>query len=393
MGIYDFLEERFPNWIKKARKVGGTYTITLDIPAELALKELAIYTGVSLIANAISGCIFETYENFKKVKNLDWYILNIAPNKNDNASIFWNKVVNRMIRSPSGALVVEIGGELHVASDFVVTPYPVLGNIYSNIVLDHVFNMNRSFKAHEVYHFKLEDEELISLFTGLQNDYDKLLTPAIRAFKESNATKYKLKISSLPYDSKDTEEKYEELLKEQVAKYLQEPWAAFVQYDGFELEREDIKNQKSFDDIHKIKKDIFQTVAQALKIPVTLMDGNLTSMKDIVSIFLTFGIDPKTVMMEQVLNKRATYLEVSKGNFYRVNTSGIIHRDFIQDAPNIDKLIGSGFRNIDEIKEEFGEEPFNETWSRQHWMTKNYGRIEDVATGVNEGGDTNANTN
>lgn len=51
MGIIDRLKEIFPKTITGRQ---GPDVIRIDIPTEIYVKELAIYTATSLIANAIS---------------------------------------------------------------------------------------------------------------------------------------------------------------------------------------------------------------------------------------------------------------------------------------------------------------------------------------------------
>lgn len=114
MGLWrNFIEK-----ITKVERYGGT--VIISVPSSLYYKELAIYTASSLIENAISKCEFKTYENWLPVKKEDYYLLNVAPNKNENSSLFWHKVVRRMIRNQKGALVVELRGQLHCATDFSI---------------------------------------------------------------------------------------------------------------------------------------------------------------------------------------------------------------------------------------------------------------------------------
>ena len=140
-------------WIGKA-KIGSSETIVIDIPAELYYKELAIYTATSLIANAISLSEIKCFENHSPVKNEDYYRLNVAPNKNENSNFFWHKVIRKMIRDPAGAMVVEVNGELHCAECYSLrVERPILGNLYDRIVLAGGFQMQKIFRAEEVYLF------------------------------------------------------------------------------------------------------------------------------------------------------------------------------------------------------------------------------------------------
>lgn len=233
------------------------------------------------------------YNNWKEVKNEDWYRLNVAPNKNENASLFWNKVMNRMIRSPNGAMVVEIKGELHCAKDFhTVNEFPIYGNVYGDVQLEGTCQLNRTFRAEEVYLFKMEEQGAIPFISAMYDEYGKIFQSAARAFKESNGMKYILKLDGIKTGDEQFVEDYESYIREQLESYLKNEHAIYVQYEGYELAKEKEDQRKNADDVVKLKKDIFETVGQTFKIPISLMSGNVTSVKDVCNVFLTFGVDP-----------------------------------------------------------------------------------------------------
>ena len=71
------------NFLNKLLGVTGTNgeTIVIDIPASIYYKELAIYTASSYLANAISMAEMRVFNKGKPVKDQDYYLLNVAPNK------------------------------------------------------------------------------------------------------------------------------------------------------------------------------------------------------------------------------------------------------------------------------------------------------------------------
>lgn len=381
----------FGNFLEKITKVeryGGT--VVVNIPSTLYYKELALYTASSLIENAISKCEFETYEGGIPVKKEDYYLLNIAPNKNDNSSLFWHKVVRRMMRNPKGALVVELRGQLHCAEDFSIREErPILGNLYDGVVLEGGLQLNKVFHADEVFLFKMEDQNVKILIDGIYEEYSTLLQTAARAFKDSNGRKFKFKVEGAKQGDSEFNEEFKNVIAKEIKAYMENDYATYVEYEGEVLEEQTEKQRTSSDDVIKIRKDMFDMVGQALKIPQALMTGNVTSVKDVMDVFLTFTVDPWADVIAEVLNKRATVWEFMKGNYYKVNTGKIKHRDIFDLAPNVEKLIGSSFLNPDEVREELGRSTLDTDWSRTYYMTKNIAKTEDVAKGVFEGGEKN----
>lgn len=378
----------FLDKITKVERVGGT--VVIDIPSSLYYKELALYTASSLIENAIGKCEFKTYENGKPVKKEDYYLLNVSPNINENASLFWHKVVRRMIRNPKGALVVEIRGKLHCALDFnIKEERPILGNLYDGVLLEGGLQLSKVFRAEEVFLFRMEDQNVRVLIDGMYEEYGGLLKAAARTFKDTNGRKFKFKVEGVKQGDEEFNEEFKNIISKEIKAYMENEYATYVEYEGEELEEQTEKQRANADDVIKIRKDMFEMVGQALKIPQSLMTGNVTSVKDVEDVFLTFSVDPVADAITEVLNKRATVQEYVRGNYYKVDTGNIKHRDIFDLAPNIEKLISSSALNIDELREEIDREPLNTEWSRTFFMTKNNAKTEDVVNGLAEGGEHN----
>ena len=386
MGIFNFLEK----WIGKI-KIGSSQTVTIDIPPELYYKELALYTATSLLANAISLSEFRVYENNERVKNEDYYVLNVAPNKNENSNYFWHKVIRKMIREPTGALVIEINGELHCAESFsTLNERPILGNLYNCISLKGGLQLDRVYRAEEVYLFRMEDENVKSLIDGMYEDYGRLLKMAARAFRDTNGRKFKLKVDGVKSGDDEFAKDFTEYIAKEIKAYMENEYATYVEYEGEELVDES-KNKpvKTIDDVIKLRQDLFQMVGQIFKIPQSLMTGNVTSLKEVCDVFLTFAVDPFADAITAVLNKRAGRYEYLRGNYYQCYTGKVKHRDLFDLAADADKLIASSIMCADEVRNEMDLPLLNTAWSRQHYITNNYSRVEDAARAV-EGGEGSA---
>ncbi len=81
------------------------------------VRELAFNLISNKIANAVSKCTVNVYENNRRVKNDEWYRWNIQPNRNQSATQFWAKLINHLYEN-NEALVVVNNEELYVADDY-----------------------------------------------------------------------------------------------------------------------------------------------------------------------------------------------------------------------------------------------------------------------------------
>ena len=384
--INDFLEKLFPVKEKYGPDPGA---VVIDIPAELYYKELAIYTASSLISNAISRSEIRTFENGEPVKKRDYYLLNVSPNANETSSVFWHKVINRVIRDGE-ALVVEANGCLYCADSYTrMLERPILGDIYECVTVGN-FTFNKRFDQSDSYMFRLDNINVKALIDGMYTEYGKILSSAAKALKQGNGQKYKLHIEGTKAGDDDFNKEFEEYIKKQLKTYMESDNAVYPEFDGYKLEADPTYgNGKSGSaaDFVSLKKELFSSVAGAFHIPESMMTGNITNMSDIIGSFLTFGADPYADMITEVLNKEAGVDNFLAGNYYQVDTSRILHRDAFDVSADVSNLISSGVKCIDEVREMLGDAPLNTDWSRKHFITKNFEEIERFLTLPEKGGE------
>lgn len=365
--------------------------IEIIIPKSLYIRELAIYTATSLIANAISQSEIKVYQGGKAVKNEEYFSLNIKPNPNESASAFWQKVLEKMLRaSPGkGALCFISGKNLYCADDYsIVEKRPFLGNIYGGISIDQ-YLIDRNFTSDQCFIFRLENTQANHLIKQMYDDYGKIVSKAMEAYKASNSTKFKLKVKGAKAGDPEFNETFEKVLKQPIQQVTNGEKKVYIEYEGYELEPMKIDgSQKNSDDVVKLIDQIFKITGKAYKIPESLMLGNITNMNDVIKSFLTFAVDPVADMISKTLTGQYGLDNWINGNYYKVDTSGVNHVDIFDMANNIDKLISSAFMCIDEVRERTGMDIIDEEWSSKHVLTKNYEFMEKMMKEVKEGGNS-----
>lgn len=374
MGAWkNFWEQVFPT---KKRIGSSADSIVIDIPAELYYLELALYTASSLIGNAISRSEVKCYENGKSVKNADYFRLNVSPNKNETSSVFWHKIINNMIRK-NKALVVEANGYLYCADSFCVeAERPIQGDIYSGVTVGN-FQFSKSFNQRNTYLFQLDNKELAKILDGMYSEYSKILSAAAKSFIKNHSQKYKIHIDGVKAGDEEFNKEFENIIQEQLKTYIKSENAVYPEFDGYKLESDSSADGSvSAKDFIDLKKELFETVATSIHIPVSMMTGNITNMKEIVAVFLSFAVDPFADVISESLNKGAGLDEYLAGNYYFVDTSYNNHRDIFDLAVAVSNLISSGTYCIDEIRSKLGETPLNTEWSKKHFITKNFEEIE-----------------
>ena len=348
---------------------------------EVYYKELAIQTAITLIANAIAKCEIKVYEKNREVKNKTYYTLNVSPNKNENSSQLWHKAIEKMVYD-NESIIVEVGDGLYCADSYSVEEYPIIGNLYKGVAIGNL-QLNKTFKSEGVFRLQLNNAHIKKLIDGLYEQYGQLMSYAAKNYKKSNGTKYKLVLDQVKASDEKFQETYREVVQKQLKDFVENENAVYLQYKGYDLQDVSPTTNKDSSDFRNLRKEMFEIVAQAFQIPVSLMLGNITNMNEIVKIFLTFCIDPIADMISEEITRKISgdYDNWAKGNYVKVDTSTINHIDILDVAEKADKLIASGTCCIDEVREIIGFDKLGTKFSQQHFITKNYDTVENRLRG------------
>ncbi len=352
-----------------------------------AFKQLAVYIATSYLANALSGCEFKVIKGGEEVKDMLYYRLNVSPNPNQSAAQFKNELVTRICTRSESLVVPHRENSLYIADAYAEYPRALKDNLFMGITVENQA-IGKKFPASDAYFFKLESRQVANLINGLYEDYSKLISAAIQGFMQGHGRKYKLKLSSTKAGDTDFAEQYEKVVKKQLENFLKSENAVYPEYQGYDLEELKHEADSSSGDILAMRKEVFDLVAQAYKIPTSMMYGNTNNTKDVLNQFLTFAIDPIAKLIEdEITRKSFTYMEWQTGSRVLVDTKSINHVDLFNVAADVDKLISSGVLCIDDVLIALGYQPLNTEFSKAHFMTKNYELAEDAMKSLSEGGE------
>jgi len=353
---------------------------------KVAFKQLAVYIATSYIANALSGCEFKVIRGGKEVHDELYYRLNVSPNPNQSAAQFINDLVTRICVEGEALVVPHKQEMLYIATTYSEYPRALKDNLFIGIAIENQA-IGAKYEASDAYFFKLENRRVATLINGLYEDYSKLISAAIQGFMQGHGRKYKLKLANTKVGDKSFTEAYESVIKAQLKEFLQSENAVYPEYAGYDLEELKHEADGSSGDILAMRKEVFDLVAQAYKIPTSMMYGNTNNTEQVQNQFLTFAVDPIAKMLsDEITRKSFSYMEWERGDHVSVDTKSITHVDIFDVASDIDKLISSGALNIDDVLTALGYQPLNTEFSQAHWITKNYELAEDAMNRL-EGGE------
>lgn len=387
MGLISWLKERLGGSAVTTNASNELLEEYAALVGDIYIREMTFWSAVNLVANAVGKCEFKTFFNGKETKGREYYLWNVEPNKNQNSSMFLRKLISQLYRK-NECLVIEQNGQLLVADRFERKPYALLEDVFSQVTVGD-FTFTRSYTQSEVLYFKLSECDMRKVVTGLYDSYSKLIAYSMRAYQRSKGTKGVFKYDTLPVAGTEDRKAFDALVNEKIAKWLSGDNAALPLGNGQEWKELEHKTYSSENtrDIRAMIDDISDFTARGLGIPPALLRGDVQDTSKAVDQLLTFCVDPLCDMLQEEINrKRSGYQGFSQGTYTKIDTKTIKHVDLLGVASAVDKLIGSGSFCINDIRKAVGDEPIDEPWANQHFITKNYETVEQALKSL-EGGE------
>lgn len=362
--------------------------VGITLADKLYFREIALYIAISYIANTISKCEIKTFVKGEEVKDELYYRLNVNPNPNQNSSQFWNQIIERHFYE-GDAMVFKHKDFLYCADGFTVDERPYGVDVFDSVSV-RAESLSKTFNASDVFYFKLDNRRVSALVRGLFDDYGTVLNSAMESFVDGTSEKYKLVLENYQAGDAKFREEFNTVIKKQLESFMKSSKAVYPQFRGQDLQRmEKGGYTATAQDIVTMRKEVFEITAQAFKIPLSMMYGNITNMAEIVKVYLSFCVDPVAQMISDEITRKTTDFDSwSAGTHVMVDTSAINHIDLMDVAQDADKLIASGVACIDDVRKRLGMQPLDTDYSTAHFLTKNYAPVDEAAT-ILGGGETN----
>ncbi|HDR7981284.1 TPA: phage portal protein [Bacillus cereus] len=376
---------------------GSSKTLTLDSSCyELALdyfyKKLAVESCIDLIANALTRCEFQTFEKGKEKRGGNHYLLNVQPNQNQNASEFMHSLVNHLIMENECVVIMQ-NEQLYIADSFNVTKFALKENIYNDITIED-FTFKKTFNESEVFHFKLNDRNIMQIIDGMYSSFGKLLASSIDYYKRKNNKRLLIKGDFLRAQDPETQAAIDEMFEGQLKNWFNADKAgsAFQLQDGYVIEdmsdsKNGVSNNSTSRDVSDLINDIFNYVAIAFHVPIGILKGDVADIEKQMDSFLAFCINPIAELIQDEFNRKMyTKKEYIERTYLKIDTTKIKVVDITKLATALDKLFAIGGLSINDILIILGREPIEEEWANKRFVTKNYQETDSLEGGEKNGG-------
>lgn len=349
----------------------------LGLAAEIHVRELAFWSCVNIVANAVSKCEFKTFVKHEETRGPEYYLWNVEPNANQNSSAFIHKWISQLY-CRNEALIIEQNGQLLVADSFDRKPYALYDDVFTQVQVGD-FTFNRTFTQSEVLYFRLSEKNMRLIANGLYASYQKLIDYGMRSYRRSRGQKGVITVDTVAANG--WQQEYENIKNRNFKSFFDAENAVMPLFKGFHYDDLGSKtySNEGTRDIRAMIDDVSDFTAKAFGIPPALLSGEVQGTSDALDQFLTFCIDPLADMLQEEINrKRSGYGGFSQGTYLQIDTRAIKHVDLLSVSTAIDKLISSGAYCINDIRKLTGDQVIDEPWAWQHFMTKNYATVAEL---------------
>lgn len=328
---------------------------------ELAIESMAISKAINMYANVISKCEFRYYEKGKEKKNDLYYLLNVRPNLNQSATVFWHEVITRLFNDGE-ALVFQnsLDGMLYLADSFTRK---------KNLYFDDYFTDIESRGVKVSSNYSMKDVILLELngeYSDLINShYEKLakiVDYCVDDYKHSNGRKFGFWLPSnfgrKGIGNTTSDDELKNKAQDYVDKIFKKMFSSFNAVIPFQSDEklEEIAKAtgKSVKEVTESINAVYEKVAIGMHIPVDIFFGKTTEKSNAMNDWITTGIGSIIEQIQDELSakviKKQAFLS---GSHIDIDATRIKHRDLLDSANDIDKLHANGF-TLNEIFRLFG---------------------------------------
>lgn len=375
--------------IKFIRRQGistdDSYVIS-DQYIETKALEFAINAGVDIIATLLSKCEFRTYKDNVINKSSTWYLFNVEPNVNENSSSFWRKVFHKAIID-DGALVFQLGNEFYLADSFTINePNNIFGQKTYSDIISNGNKVYKTFLEEDVFFFDLKNERITSLMEQLYIQYGKMLSASINNIKGRKARKWIFKkdnastgIGGIRVDTSSEDEGQTPKINDAIKRFVESDGNAVLQLGlGKTLEDKSSLATSDTRDARNLLNDVFDIVCIGLHLPKKVFYSESLTDDEFVAL-MTF-IDPMIQVIEDECNRKYYGKQVLNGTKIKIYRNKIKYIDIFSSAQKLESLFRIGF-SFNDLLSYLNEEPINELWANERFVTKNYMRYTEMMKG------------
>lgn len=379
MGLFD-------KFFQRNKELSWMYDLELlqDVSTKSYIKQMALNTVVEFVARTISQSEFRIKENDKAVKDSMYYLLNVKPNPNQNATQFWQKFIYKLLIDNEALIIKSDDDYFYVADNFErETDLGLLPQKFNSVTVnDYVYS--RYFSMDEVIYLENSNKKLDDFMMGLFEDYGEVFGRMLNMQLKQNQIRGVVNVESTTLDNKLIQDYIDMIFntfeKNQVAVIPLTKGLSYEEYSS----KSGSTGKSDFGDLRALVQDILIYVSRVVGVTPSLILGENADLDKAIEATNKFCFKPLMKKLETELNAKlfeeSEYLESNM----RVEIVGIDKKNPLELSEAVDKLRSSGTYTGNQIRVMLGDEPGDDPHLDKYVLTKNYEPVSST-----EGGETN----
>ena len=387
MGIFSTALLSVQEFFYARRLPADMQTICVKIGADIAFKELAIQTAVNLISSTMAQAEFKTFSKGIEVKKQNYYLFNVQPNLNQNATEFWKKAISKLIYE-NKCLIVMRDDQLFIVDEWEVEEKAFKPNKYKNLKIGDLA-INRGYREDEVLHLVLHNEPIKNLINSVHESYGKLLSASMKHYRRAGARRAVLEVPTKYSMTPKSQADLKDFMSTTMKDYFTSEDSALVPLtDGMKLidnTNESYRNSISSRDVRDLVDDVFDFVALAFQIPPALLKGSVADSDKSWDNFMAFCVNAIAEVFEDEINRKMYKPEDYLDRTYmKADTTRIKVVNIRELGLTVEYLTRNGANTIDDNMRLLGREEIGGELGKTRFVTKNLTTLETMRS--EEGG-------
>lgn len=386
----------FLGWLRSGKRTEGTSSRSIgtkssdilgltglicDAGEEFAVREVVFSACVNMVANYLAKAEMRYFRDDQEERSGEYWIWNVSPNRNQNASEFWHELADRLFRENEILIIDEPYGDGIVLAEAFIRDDAKPATVFRDVIYRDT--RQAMLREGQVMHLQLNNRDIAAITQSMENSFVRLISAAVNNYVFNAGQHWKAIVDDIAPNEDERIEALQQIIEQQIKPFLSSENGVLPQTSGYQYEQigSGAKgNSGANKDVAELINQVWEQTAMAFGIPPVLIQGKVADDKNAMTRFLSGPIDTLARQIEQEANRKRIKMDrYMAGERLVLDTSNMVHFDIMENASNLQALIGSAVYSVNDILRSIGKATIREAWADKHYLTLNIGQspVED----------------
>jgi len=338
------------------------------------MKQRAMDVAVGRIARSLAMIDWKTYDKRKYHPDDLFYHLNVEPNRNQNATEFWQEVVYKLFEDQEVLIIITADDQFIIADDYEMDRYVFYENVYKNIQIDSI-TLDKWYEESEVIHLKYHNPNLKLIFRELDESYGKLFNRLVDVAMRTNQIRGTAKLTGALAKNEKAIEYLQTFVDKLFAVFRDRSVAIAPVQDGMEYNEvsRESNTRSQVDELNKVSDEYLNAVLEAVGIHPALISGDMAEIEHHQDNYISNVVQPLVELITGEVNRKFyTPNEFLEGTRMTPSVFKLRYISIFDVGTQAEKLVETASFTPNDIREATGHErEENQPELDEYYLTKN----------------------